>query len=748
MRAKAPAKPSAKAPTASRILAPRAPRTFLARWGTLLASGIIVLAALAAYHNSFSGPFFFDDISAITGNSTIRHFENAFSPSPNNATFGRPLLNLSFALNYALGGMNVWGYHAFNLLIHLLAGLTLFGLVRRTLASHLATRGFQISNLKSKIVESPATAQSEISNLRFEMPQATLLALAVAVIWTVHPLQTEAVTYISQRAESLMGLFYLLTLYCFVRSTDETGERQQARGERSEHGSPPNSAVQSFSSSVLSWRLASIFFCFLGATTKEIIVTAPVLVLLYDRTFVAGSFRAAWRQRWRYYLGLAGTWLLLARLMTGLNQRGVGFDHTIKWWNYALTSCRSVGLYLKLAVWPHPLVFDYGTNTIVVQHAAEIAPYALLLAGLLVGTAIALWRWPVVGFAGVWIFLILAPTSSVVPVILSPMAEHRMYLPLASVIALVVLGLYRLMGRRSLILFAAMAVGLGWLSVRRNEDYRSEVAMLSDTAAKCPDNERVRYNYGLALSHIAGRERDAMAEYQAALRIDPDYVDAHNNLGNALSQIPGRLPDAMAEYQAALRINPDSAEAHNNLGNALSQIPGRLPDAMAEYQAALRINPDYADAHYNLGKSLSQIPGRLPDAMAEYQATLRIDPDYAAAHNNLGNALLQIPGRLPDAIAEYQAALRINPDYADAHYNLGISLSQISGRSPDAMAEYQAALRINPDDADAHYNLGRLLMDIPRRRQDAISHFEAALRIRPDFVQAREILDQLQKSQQ
>jgi tetratricopeptide (TPR) repeat protein len=481
--------------------------------------------------------------------------------------------------------------------------------------------------------------------------------------------------------------------------------------------------------------------------SKEIIVTAPVIVLLYDRTFVAGSFRETWRQRWRYYLGLAGTWLLLACLMTGLIQRGAGFSDAVKWWNYALTSCRSVGLYLKLAIWPHPLVFDYGTNSIVVQHATEIAPYALLLAVLLVGTAIALWRWPVVGFAGGWLFLILVPTSSVVPVAFSPMAEHRMYLSLAAIVAVVVLGLHALIGRRSLILFAAMAVGLGWLSVRRNEDYRSELALFSDTAAKCPDNERARYNFGFALSHSVGREREAIAEYQAALRIDPDYAEAHNNLGNSLSQIPGRLPEAIAEYQAALRTNPHYAEPHNNLGNALSQIPGRLPEAIAEYQAALRINPDYADAHYNLGKSLSQIPGRLPEAIAEYQAALRINPDYAVAHNNLGNALSQIPGRLPEAIAEYQAALRINPDYDDAHYNLGTSLSQIPGRLPEAIAEYQAALRINPDDAEAHYNLGLLLMNIPGRRQDAIFHFETTLRIKPDFMQARKTLDQLQKSQ-
>jgi tetratricopeptide (TPR) repeat protein len=632
MSAKAQATPSAKAPTASRTLSPRAPNRFPARWGTLLASGIVVLAALAAYHNSFSGPFFFDDISAITDNSTIRHFENAFSPSPNNATFGRPLLNLSFALNYALGRMDVRGYHVFNLLIHALAGLTLFGIVRRTLCEH-STSSFAKATEDRSNVQRPT---SKSNNPIFQRPgfrdDATLLALAVAVIWVVHPLQTEAVTYISQRAESLMGLFYLLTVYCFIRGTehcragftpDSSGINPDLQSERGKlNESPPNSAVQPFGSSALWWRLASILACLLGGTTKEIIVTSPVMVLLYDRTFVAGSFREAWRQRWRYYLGLAGTWLLLARLMTGLNQRGVGFGDTVKWWNYALTSCRSVGLYLKLAVWPHPLVFDYGTNKIVVQHAAEVAPYALLLAVLLSGTAIALWRWPVAGFAGAWLFLILAPTSSVVPIALSPTAEHRMYLPLAAVVALAVVGFYRLMGRRSLALFAAIAVGLGCLTIRRNEDYSTVVSIWSDTITKRPGNER-----------------------------------AHLNLGIALSRTPDRMPDAIAEYQAALAINPDFAEAHSNLGNALSQIPGRLLDAVPEYEAALRIKPDYLEAHLNLGSALSKIPGRMQDAIAQYEEVLRINPEFSAAHFNLGMILMDVPGRQQEAIDHLKAAV-------------------------------------------------------------------------------------------
>jgi tetratricopeptide (TPR) repeat protein len=437
--------------------------------------------------------------------------------------------------------------------------------------------------------------------------------------------------------------------------------------------------------------------------SKEIIVTAPVMVFLYDRTFVAGSFREAWSRRWRYYLGLASMWLLvLARLRLGLHEQGVGFDRGVTWWSYALTSCRSVVLYLKLAFWPHPLVFDYGTD--VVRHAATVLPDILALVVLVAGVAIALRRCPIIGFAGAWFFVILAPTSSVVPVTLQPMAEHRMYLPLAAMIGLVVTGLYTLIGRRSLILFAAAAVGLGWLDLRRNEDYRSALAIGNDTVAKCPDNARAHYNLGVILTSLS-RSQEAITEYEAALRINPNYAEAHVNLGNALSQAPGHLPEAITEYEAALRINPNYAEAHVNLGNALSNIPSRLPEAIAHFEAGLRLQPNSAKAHAKLGAVLSQLPGRLPDAMAEYEAALRINPDDADAHNNLGIALAQTPGRLPEAIVHFEAALRINPDDADAHNNLGIVLAQTPGRLPEAIAHFEAALRLKPDFTDAQKNL-------------------------------------------
>ena len=670
---------------ANEVSLPPGPSAFLARWGILLASGIIVFAALAAYHNSFAGPFVADDYDGIVGNPSIRHWASALSPPSDTTTGGRPLFNLTFALNYALGGMSPWGYHAFNLLVHTLAGFTLFGIVRRTLTSRLAARRSGISDLRFGILGgTPPIAPAE----------ATLLALAVAVIWGVHPLLTQAVTFISERAESLMGLFYLLTLYCFIRGASATGERREAKGKR------PEGTTLALGSRL--WFVASVFSCLLGALIKETIVTAPVLVLLYDRTFVAGSFREAWRLRWRYYLGLAATWLLLARLMSELNQRGAGFDEGVSWWNYGLTSCRSVVLYLKLAIWPHPLVFDYGSKAIVVQHAAEIAPQAVVLATLSAGTAIALWRWPAVGFAGAWFFVILAPTSSVVPVAFQPTAEYRVYLSLAAVVALAVLGLHAWVGRRSLILFAAVAAGLGWLSVRRNEDYRSELALLSDTVAKCPGNARAHNNLGLVLTHMAGREADAVAECEAAVKLEPDSAGYHTELGSALANIPGRQPEAIAEYRAALRIKPDFADAHNNLALSLEDM-GNVSAAEAEYKTALKLRPADAWTHNNLGALLASIPGRQPEAIAEYQAALKIDPNMFTARCNLASSLSQ-QGRYSAAREQYDEALKLKPDYADGHVGLGVMLAKM-GRVDDAIAQFETALQIQPGNSSAQSDL-------------------------------------------
>jgi len=604
------------------------PKVFFIRRDVLLAGCMVVFAALAVYYNSFSGPFIFDDVWSIETNPTIHHFGSALSPPSDKGVGGRPILNLTYAFNYALGGMDVWGYHAFNLIIHALAGLALFGIVRRTLLERPTSN---TAHPASKSNES----LHQISGAIFQglsPTDALLLALAVAVIWVVHPLQTEAVTYISQRAESLMGLFYLLTLYCFIRGSNATGEGQGARGERLEDSTTALNLQFSTLSSRL-WLAASVLACLLGVMSKEVIVTAPVMVLLYDRTFVAGSFREAWRLRWRYYLGLALIWLLLAYLMIGSSQRSIQFDERVTWWSYALTSCRAVVVYLKLALWPHPLLFDYGTA--VVQQATEVVPCALVLALLVASTAIAFWRRSVMGFAGAWFFVILSPTSSIIALAGQPMAEHRMYLPLAAVIALVVLGLHGWIGRRSLIVFVAAAVGLGWLGIQRNQDYRSRLAIWSDTVAKNPDSARAHYSLGHAMEERPDLRPDAVSEYEAAVRIKPDFLEARVNLADALSKVPGHLPEAIAQYEVVLQANPNDLFAHNNLGSILLSIPGRTSDAIAQYEAALRIKPDFAEAHFNLSLAFLRVSDRWPEAIDHLKTALRLRPDFKEAQQLL-----------------------------------------------------------------------------------------------------------------
>ena len=578
------------------------------------AAGVIALLILAAYGNSFSGALVYDDRASITENESIRHLwplGPVLSPPAEAGTGGRPFANLTFALSYALSGLQPWGHHLLNILTHTLAALTLFGVVRRTLLQ-------------------PAL------RTRFG-PDALPLAAAVAALWAVHPLGTQVVTYLSQRTESLMALCYLLTLYGFIRGT-------AARPHL--------------------WHPLAVAACLLGVLSKEVIATAPLLVLLYDRTFVAGSFAGALRARWKLYAALAATWLPLAFLLIGVGDRGVGYGLGIPWFDYALTECRAVLLYLKLGLWPFPLIFDRGVDLVATTAAA--APFALTLAALLGATLWALRRRPSLGFAGAWFFLILAPTSSVVPVIQQPVAENRPYLPLAAVVSLGVLALHARAGRRpALAVCATLAAVCVVATALRNRDFASEISLWTDTVEKLPRNARAHYNLGVPLD-IAGRRPEAIAHYEAAIAIDPAYASAYANLGNALTE-QGRPADAILYLATAVRLQPTHANAHYNYGNALLHT-ARPGDAIGHYQASLRLDPLQPKARNNLGIALLQT-NRTLEAITEFERAAALNPDFADPRNNLAVALSQL-GRLPEAIAACEAALRINPGYTGARDNL------------------------------------------------------------------------------
>jgi tetratricopeptide (TPR) repeat protein len=544
---------------------------------------LILLVGLCTYANSFTGAFLFDDVPWITESLSIAHPAQYLREMAS-----RPVVALTLALNYRLGGLSVLGYHALNLAIHVGAALALFGVVRRTLllprwSGHLHR-------------------------------SAPWLALAVALIWLVHPLQTESVTYIIQRCESLMGFFYLLTLYCVIRSVDTPSGR-------------------------LAWSLAAVGACTLGMGCKEVMATAPLVVLLYDRTFLAGSFRQLFRQRWGLYAGLAAAWLVLlaCRTVAPPPEASAGFGFKdIAPLHYAMTQPGVILHYLRLSLWPYPLCLDYFDWPVTTTLTAFLMPGAVV-AVLLAGTVVGLLRGSWLGFLGAWFFLILAPTSSIMP-LADRVFEHRMYLSLAAVVLLVVIGGHAgldWLGRRRLFperqrallgtaLVLVVVASLAVLTLRRNEVYHSPVTMCADIVRQRPGIARDRA--GLAAAYEReGRLDLALEQAREAVRLAPQAQRARISLGAYLWQ-KGDVKEALAQYERARQQGPASAVLSNDLGIALL-YQGAVDRAAQCFQEAVQLEPGRAQYHYRLARTLSRLR-RSEEAGAEYLESLRLDPDW------------------------------------------------------------------------------------------------------------------------
>jgi len=591
---------------------------------------ILVVVGTLAYLTSFGGVFLLDDFACIVVNDRIKNL----LPLANHLDDERPVVQLSLALNYAFGGDDPWGYHLVNLVVHLLAGLALYGVIRRTL------------------VRRPAPG--------WRKRRAAWFALTVACIWLVHPLQTQAVTYVIQRGESMMGLFYLASLYFVIRGLDSNRPR--------------------------GWNLAAIAACALGMATKAVMATAPLMIALYDRVFACSSWREVFRKRWRLYAGLGASWGVLAAVgvLTGLfretERRGastVGFGvRGLSPLDYLMTQPEVVLHYLRLCFWPHRLCLDYGWP--VAASPREVLVPALIVGGLFAATIWALIRRPALGFVGAWFFVILAPTSSFIPV--RDLAfEHRMYLSLAAVAMLAALALERVVGlalakgwlaveggRRWLAGPAIVAIGL--LALRtavRNVDYHSQTAMWSDVVAQRPNHTRALNFYGIALS-LDGRFDEAIAAFERALAVDPSFDEGRVNLAKTLAKA-NRFEEAIRHYRQALRGMDGDAPLHHSLAVALDQS-GRHAEAIEEYRRTLALQPDHPLAHYNLGLALKGL-GRCEEALRELEESLRRHPDDPLAHYHTALCLRQL-GRRAEAQAHLREALRLNPAFDDARRTL------------------------------------------------------------------------------
>jgi Flp pilus assembly protein TadD len=607
---------------------------------------VLVIVGIAIYWNSTTAPFAFDDDHAIVINEQIRHLSTSLAPTERGSPLaGRPLVSLTFALNYALGGLNVRGYRLVNISIHVINALLLFAIAARTLRVR-------------------------------DVANAGNVAFAIALIWMVHPLVTEAVDYISQRTELMMATFFLLTLY--------TGGSAVARN-RSDGGTRPPLPKDSSA-----WLGSSVACCALGMACKETMVVAPVVVLLYDRTFTFGSFREALRARGWYYAALCATWLVLVALLWS-SPRGdsAGFaGASVSPWTYLLNQSEMIVRYLRLAFWPRGLVLDYGEPLHVTF--ADVAPYAIAVAALLAATIIALVRNPPLGFLGAWFFLTLAPTSSILPISTEVGAERRMYLPLMAIVVLVLVTAartFKVREGRSAVLsvikpprvwwVSCLLIGslLSWGTIQRNSEYLSGLTLWQTVLDRWPPHARAHRNLAAELK-LANRPDEEIVHLRAAVK---DLPEIRNVLGLELLAL-GRNTEAADELRIYVRDYPRDADAWANLGNAFSAL-GRNDEALQAFQRAVAIDPNNGLSQRNFALQFLQ-QNDFDNAVAHARDAARLTPNDPAAHNLLGLALIG-QQKIDEAIAEFRASLALQPGNNDAGGYLERAL-KATGRSPRA----------------------------------------------------------------
>lgn len=714
---------------------------------------ILLLAATAiCYASAINTAFVFDDTDYIV--NTTR-----FDPVSKQVITGRRVVpQLTFLANYWTSkwltgdGRDPRAFKATNVLIHAGAGLVIWGLARRAMSR---------SPLRERVGDA-----------------GPFIAFAIALLWLVHPLQTQAITYVIQRMESLMSLMALLVIYCVARIDDARG-----RGSR------------------VVWAFAGLVFCLLGTMSKESMIVAPILALLYDRTFIAGTFGGALRARWWYYASLVlilttPWWLFSSVHEIAQGESGAaGFGIKIlSPKTYFLSQPGVILAYLGQVVWPKTLCIDWYWRPS--STPGEIVP-PLIVVGLLgCATLLALVRWPIVGFLGAWFVIALGPTSSFLP-IGDLRVEHRMYLAILACAALAVIGVARLFGaiarsspsmkpRVGTIAAAALllvAAALGARTITRNRDYATPASLWASTLMVRPSNDRALNNFGAALAEDARRHQrpvdttllarvaDAIASaaasnpddpeqyatlgmiysdmqspdraeqaFRTALARDPDHDRANYRLGILLMN-RGDLGGAAECFGRAIKRQPEGDQSYNALG-AIRVRQNRLDEAERVFKDGLSRNPHSPKLHANLGQVLL-MRGRAEDSLAHFAKAAEIEPVNTAHALSLARALM-MSGKEPQAIETLEDILKREPRNADAFAALA-ALKMKLGIDDAAVTAYVKSLEAKPNDPMARFNLATLLVQAGRN-EDAMKHLRVAVELRPDFAPAKQLLDQLRQA--
>jgi protein O-mannosyl-transferase len=681
----------------------------------LLFFGFLSIVGSLIYLNTIHGPFIFDDGLNIVENIYVQPKEinwksinQIFECHKSLNLEPRPISFISFYINYYFDQLNPIGYHLVNILIHIISSFFLFILLKDTLSI-----SGSIYNGKTILLPTYESSNNMI-----------WVSFFTALLWLTHPLNTQSVSYIVQRMNSMGAMFYLLSLICFIK-----GRNNQISNTINLNKKAIGSGAFTFF-----WFFGSMIsgICALGC--KQNTATLPIFIFLYEWFFF---------QNLKKILTLKLlSWVLFSFIIICISLMIFRWNHLVYWifssYRYGFTleqrlftEFRVVVYYLSLIIYPNPsrlnLDYDYPlSNSLINPPTTVVAIFTIMI---LFAAALYLSKKErLISFGIIWLFGNLLIESSFIGIEI--IYEHRLYLPSMFIILIFVLTICRYIKFQwmAYLIISAIIIIFSCWTYQRNRVWSDDVFLWSDVKIKSPNIARPYSNLGVAMSNLKKIE-EAIHLYDNALRIEPDDVKTHNNLANDLDK-EGRTDEAINHYLQAIRINPNYADAYFNLGNALHK-KGRTDEAINLYLQAIRINPNFAKAHNNLANGLDK-QGHTDEAINHYLQAVRINPDFAEAHFYLGNALCK-QGRTDEAIAHYLQAIRIKSDFAEVHLNLANEFGK-QGRTNEAIHHYTQALRIKPDCAECYFNLGNAL-NKQGYMDAAIQHYLQALKIKPDFAE-------------
>jgi tetratricopeptide (TPR) repeat protein len=616
-------------------------------------AGIVLLGAII-YAHTLSVPWYMDDLHTIVENRTVHLLEEALDDLFSNRGFA----NLTFALNYRLGGTSVVGYHLVNIAIHLLTSCLVFFVFKRVFRERL------------------------------------LLALGGALIFVAHPLQTQAVTYIVQRMTSLAALFFFLALYLYIRAR-ETSENRSARH----------------------WLLyGSALVCgALAVFLKQNTAVLPVAIILFERYFLSGDRRLSWKQLLWYVapfalvpVGLAIKSLLLPMFAEGgIADVGgmpdlVHLKHSSPL-NYLVTEFSVIWIYLRLLFFPYGQALDYDLPIVETIWTLKNLLAFLGVAALLAAAGLLRKRLPLVSAGIFWFFLGLTVESTIIP--LDPVFEHRLYIPMFGFALVVMAAVARLPRRGALVAVVLLITSLSILTWKRNDLWNDPIAFYEDNLRRAPRSERVHLDLANAYRK-QGRLDEAQRIYERALEINPDYVLIHINLSMVYSA-QMQTQKAVDILLEGVRRNPSHFKLYNNLGVLYNSL-GKYDEAAAYLKKGAMLEPYNATLHFNLALAYERL-GRLDEAITHYRRSIELNYGDPSAHFNLGLALHK-KGSLREALQAFLAASQLNPSHAGTLFNAAL----ISLDLGDIQAARNLEVRLQRLDP---YRAG----EIARRISDALT---------------------------